>query len=199
MTVRLATLNRSRLTRVVQYSYLLSIPLITAYAVGFSIIKYTYGFTVVPTVGGGIPSHNRCIMADIPSHARTLSTMESICTKSDIPSISLTLYQLGTRNVSLSFIVVGRRLSLAQGVTPGRYTCPCSNLIVCLSITNRPYRTLLLALPREYWFRATRLVPQPLFQDMGGRILFGRNRHAVDYHVHPSGCAQGRYPARRFG
>ncbi|KAF8557902.1 hypothetical protein OG21DRAFT_1481907 [Imleria badia] len=37
--------------RVMTYSYLMSIPFIITYAVGFSIIKYTYGFTVVPTVG----------------------------------------------------------------------------------------------------------------------------------------------------
>ncbi|KAG1879793.1 hypothetical protein F4604DRAFT_1620275 [Suillus subluteus] len=37
--------------RVMTYSYLTSIPLITIYAVGFSIIKYSYGFTVIPGMG----------------------------------------------------------------------------------------------------------------------------------------------------
>lgn len=34
-----------------QYSYLTCIPLIAIYAVGFSIIKYSYGFTVIPGMG----------------------------------------------------------------------------------------------------------------------------------------------------
>ncbi|KAG2142255.1 uncharacterized protein EDB93DRAFT_1252314 [Suillus bovinus] len=37
--------------RVMTYSYLTSIPLITIYAVGFSIIKYNNGFTVIPGMG----------------------------------------------------------------------------------------------------------------------------------------------------
>lgn len=37
--------------RVMTYSYLTSIPLIAIYAVGFSIIKYSYGFTVIPGTG----------------------------------------------------------------------------------------------------------------------------------------------------
>lgn len=37
--------------RVMTYSYLTSIPLIAIYAVGFSIIKYSYGFTVIPGLG----------------------------------------------------------------------------------------------------------------------------------------------------
>lgn len=37
--------------RVMTYSYLTSIPLIAIYAVGFSIIKYSYGFTVIPGMG----------------------------------------------------------------------------------------------------------------------------------------------------
>lgn len=37
--------------RVMTYSYLTSIPLIAIYAVGFSIIKYNYGFTVIPGIG----------------------------------------------------------------------------------------------------------------------------------------------------
>jgi hypothetical protein len=34
-----------------QYSYITCIPLIAVYAVGFSIIKYSYGFTVIPGLG----------------------------------------------------------------------------------------------------------------------------------------------------
>lgn len=34
-----------------QYSYLLSVPLIIVYSVGFTTIKYTYGFTAVPLFG----------------------------------------------------------------------------------------------------------------------------------------------------
>lgn len=37
--------------RIMRYSYLTSIPLIAIYAVGFSIIKYSYGFTVIPGMG----------------------------------------------------------------------------------------------------------------------------------------------------
>lgn len=37
--------------RVMTYSYLTCIPLITIYAVGFTIIKYNYGFTVIPGLG----------------------------------------------------------------------------------------------------------------------------------------------------
>ncbi|KAG1740846.1 uncharacterized protein EDB91DRAFT_341526 [Suillus paluster] len=37
--------------RVMTYSYLTSIPLIIIYAVGFTIIKYSYGFTVIPGLG----------------------------------------------------------------------------------------------------------------------------------------------------
>lgn len=37
--------------RVMTYSYLTCIPLIAIYAVGFSIIKYSYGFTVIPGIG----------------------------------------------------------------------------------------------------------------------------------------------------
>lgn len=37
--------------RVMTYSYLTSIPFIAIYAMGFSIIKYSYGFTVIPGMG----------------------------------------------------------------------------------------------------------------------------------------------------
>ncbi|KAG1794128.1 uncharacterized protein HD556DRAFT_440570 [Suillus plorans] len=37
--------------RVMTYSYLTSLPLIAIYAMGFSIIKYSYGFTVIPGMG----------------------------------------------------------------------------------------------------------------------------------------------------
>ncbi|KAG2153375.1 hypothetical protein DEU56DRAFT_482340 [Suillus clintonianus] len=37
--------------RVMTYSYLTSIPLIAIYVVGFAIIKYSYGFTVIPGIG----------------------------------------------------------------------------------------------------------------------------------------------------
>ncbi|KAG2109380.1 uncharacterized protein F5147DRAFT_693087 [Suillus discolor] len=37
--------------RVMTYSYLTSLPLIAIYAMGFSIIKYSYGFTVIPGTG----------------------------------------------------------------------------------------------------------------------------------------------------
>ncbi|KAH7929583.1 hypothetical protein BV22DRAFT_1002486 [Leucogyrophana mollusca] len=37
--------------RVMTYSYLTSVPLIIVYAVGFAIIKYDYGFTVIPGQG----------------------------------------------------------------------------------------------------------------------------------------------------
>ncbi|KIJ66124.1 hypothetical protein HYDPIDRAFT_87610 [Hydnomerulius pinastri MD-312] len=37
--------------RVMTYSYLTSVPLIIVYAVGFAVIKYHYGFTVIPGMG----------------------------------------------------------------------------------------------------------------------------------------------------
>ncbi|KAF9222399.1 hypothetical protein BS17DRAFT_783656 [Gyrodon lividus] len=37
--------------RVMTYSYLTSVPLIIIYAIGFAIIKYHYGFTVIPGMG----------------------------------------------------------------------------------------------------------------------------------------------------
>ncbi|KAF9235243.1 hypothetical protein BU15DRAFT_51578 [Melanogaster broomeanus] len=43
--------NSGAFKRVMTYSYLLSMPLIIAYAVGFTTIKYYYGFMVMPGVG----------------------------------------------------------------------------------------------------------------------------------------------------
>lgn len=44
-------LHTGAFKRVMTYSYLTGIPLIAVYAVGFSIIKYSYGFTVIPGMG----------------------------------------------------------------------------------------------------------------------------------------------------
>ncbi|KAG9312328.1 hypothetical protein JVU11DRAFT_7644 [Chiua virens] len=37
--------------RIMTYSYLLSVPLLVIYSVGFAAIKYTYGYSVIPTLG----------------------------------------------------------------------------------------------------------------------------------------------------
>ncbi|KAF8845911.1 hypothetical protein BDN67DRAFT_875516, partial [Paxillus ammoniavirescens] len=43
--------NSGAFKRVMTYSYLTSVPLIIIHAVGFAVIKYSYGFTVVPGLG----------------------------------------------------------------------------------------------------------------------------------------------------
>lgn len=116
MTVRLADLAASsRLTGVGQYSYLATIPLIVIYALGFAIIKYTYGFTVIPGVGGG---HSRtCPPSSLTtaSHAHPLSIMESIRAKRDNTAVPLSFHRLGTRNVSLSLVALGSLTLLVAG------------------------------------------------------------------------------------
>lgn len=94
------------LTKAIQYSYLTTIPLITAYAVGFAIIKYSYGYTIIPEIGGSFHVSFLAPLLIKPSNAHTLSIVESICAKRDIPVISLAVHRLGTRNVGFSFVVL---------------------------------------------------------------------------------------------
>ena len=45
-------LSRKNPSQVIQYTYLLTLPLIMVYAMGFTVIKYQMGWTYIPNYGG---------------------------------------------------------------------------------------------------------------------------------------------------
>jgi len=53
--------------KIMQYSYLLSVPFIMTYAIGFAIIKYHEGFVAIPLVGGKVFSWPCATFLIVPS------------------------------------------------------------------------------------------------------------------------------------
>ena len=101
MTVRAISRVPPFSDRLPQYSYLLSVPLIITYSVGFCVIKYKEGYMILPVYGGtSIPIPP---LASLPqlvlSRARSLPNVDTRTQKCHLSLVSLSFGGLGTRNV----------------------------------------------------------------------------------------------------
>jgi hypothetical protein len=108
-----------------KYSYLTSIPLIAIYAVGFSIIKYSYGFTVIPGTGSEWAQWQLWrppLTPKFQSHAHSVRALARQCTKRNPPIVPVFFSCLGTRDVSMPSRYPPRPADIsAQGDTLRRF------------------------------------------------------------------------------
>ena len=80
-----------------QYTYMLTIPLVGIFAIGFAIIKYQTGYSFVPGYGSRFflcvsrPSSNNVILSQMNSNSDTIRVMARVSQKSSFPS-SITLF-----------------------------------------------------------------------------------------------------------
>lgn len=80
---------------IVQYTYIVTIPLILVYAMGFAIIKYNVGYTFVPGHGSACYSRHLCFPLLTPlvfSHPNSMAVVAEVVPTRHVPPSVMPVY-----------------------------------------------------------------------------------------------------------